>query len=303
MGNIITTVKRMVWEKGKQYIPKKLLVERYHYQKLGRKPDFKNPQRFTDKMGWYKLYYRDERMRTCSDKASVRDYIESQGFGYLLNECYGVYDRVEDINWDALPQQFVLKDTLGGSGKSVLLVFDKATLDIEATKETLQSWLDKSANRVSPAGEWVYEGRKARIIAEKLLVADANGDLPDYKFFCFNGKVFCSYHMRNCTTKGRRTDGEFAALDREYNLLPVYGTTFKTITEQPEKPKNYEQMVEIAEKLSAPFPHVRVDFYNIDGRIIFGELTFFTKSGVSVFNPDSFDFEMGKQFVLPKRNH
>ena len=97
--------------------------------------------------------------------------------------------------------------------------------------------------------------------------------------------------------------GENAFLDLDFKLLPVSRTDYFPITEQPEKPKNYEKMLEYAEKLSKPFPHVRVDFYNIDGKIIFGELTFFTNSGYIPFDPDSFDYEMGKAFILPKRNH
>ena len=98
-------------------------------------------------------------------------------------------------------------------------------------------------------------------------------------------------------------EGENAFLDRDFKLLPVSRTDYKRITEQPEKPKNYDKMVEIAETLAKRFPHVRVDLYNLDGKIVFGELTFFTNSGVIPFDPDSFDFEMGEQFVLPKKNH
>lgn len=302
MGNFFQTVRGGVWRRFKKYFPKKYLVEYYYKKKSGgRKIDLQNPERFSDKLGWYKLYYRDELMRTCSDKASVREYVESCGFGDLLNECYGVFDRVEDIDWSALPQQFVLKNTLGGSSNGVILVFDKSTLDLEKTKRTLQRWLEVSSFGTTHAAEWVYEGRKARIIIEKLLIADSNGDLPDYKFFCFNGKVFCSYLMRNYTMD--RHAGENAFLDREFKLMPVSRTDYRRITEQPEKPKNYEKMVEIAEKLSKPFPHVRVDFYNIDGTVIFGELTFFTNSGYIPFDPDSFDYEMGKAFALPERNH
>lgn len=292
-----------VYRRFKKYFPKKILVKHYHKKILGKPINLKNPETYSDKLEWYKLYYRDELMRTCTDKASVRDYIKKQGYGELLNECFGVYDRVEDIDWAALPKQFVLKNTLGGSGYGVLLVFDKDTLDMQKTIATLQSWIVKNSFCISNAGEWVYEGRPARIIAEKLLIADSNGDLPDYKFFCFNGKVFCSYYMQNCTTKAERSEGELAILDRDFHLLQAWRDDFNRLMIQPEKPKNYEKMVEIAEKLSRPFPHVRVDFYNVDGDIVFGELTFFTNAGPVPHKPDSFEIELGNQFVLPKRNH
>lgn len=302
MSNIAARIRGGVWHTFKKYLPKKYLVEHFYRKKSGaRKINLKNPERFSDKLGWYKLYYRDELMRSCTDKASVREYVESCGLGYLLNECYGVYERVEDIDWDALPKQFVLKNTLGGFSKGIHLVFDKDKIDREKIKAELLEWLNSKKTYVSPAVEWVYEERLPRIIIEKLLISKSSDDLPDYKFFCFNGKVFCSYLMRNYTMD--RHMGENAFLDRDFKLMPVSRTDYRRITEQPEKPKNYEKMVEIAEILSKPFPHVRVDLYNIDGTIIFGELTFFTNSGYIPFDPDSFDFEMGKAFVLPERNH
>lgn len=178
----------------------------------------------------------------------------------------------------------------------------KNTLNLDETKRVLKDWIKKSSDkRTTMAGEWVYERRKARIIAKKMLIPNSSGDLPDYKFFCFNGKVFCSYLMRNYTMHPH--EGENAFLDRDFKLLPVSRTDYRRITEQPLRPLNYEKMVEIAETLSKRFPHVRVDLYNIDGKIIFGELTFFTNSGLIPFDPDEFDYKMGKAFVLPQKNY
>ena len=105
-------------------------------------------------------------MRICTDKAAVRDYIESIGFGSLLNECYSVYDRVEDIDWESLPQKFVIKHTLSGEGKGIILVFDKSSLDLEKTKQMLQFWLDESPIKKARAGLWIFENRKAKILIE-----------------------------------------------------------------------------------------------------------------------------------------
>ncbi len=300
MAKIINNAKGFIKKLFFRVMPARFVTETSMKVRAGRKPNLKNPERFSDKLAWLKLYYRDELMRTCSDKASVVDYVKECGLGDILNEQYAVYDSVEDIDWDALPDQFVLKDTLAGYSNGVLLVYDKKTLDIEETKKKLNRWLKSSSYR-SEKGLWVLGGRKARIIAEKLLISDSKGDLPDYKFFCFNGKVFCLYLMRNYTQN--HDEGENAFLDCDFNLLPVTRTDYKKITKLPEKPKNFEKMLEIAETLSKPFPHVRVDLYNIDGKIYFGELTFFTNGGFIPFDPDSFDFEMGKQLVLPKRNH
>lgn len=296
-------IKRTILKTAMQFVPRRVLVDRNYMKKIGRKPNLKKPETFSDKLAWYILYYRDERMRICTDKATVRDYLESIGMGELLNECYGIYDRVEDIDWESLPQKFVMKHTLSGEGKGTLLVFDKDALDLKKTKEMLQYWIDSCPLKRARAGLWVFENRKARILVEKLLIDNENGDLPDYKFFCFNGRVYCSYLIRNSSTKTNRHDGELGILDRDFHLLPAYDAEFHAITEQPEKPKNYEKMVEIAEKLSEPFPHVRVDLYNLDGKIIFGELTFFSNTGPNLHVPESFEYELGKQFILPKRNY
>ncbi len=290
-----------VWNNFKRFILKKLLVINYYHKKGGKKINLRSPERYNEKLAWLKLYYRDELMRTCTDKASVREYVESCGLGYLLNECYGVYNKADDIDWDKLPNQFVFKDTLAGDSQGIMFVFDKETLDIEETKKKLDGWIERDSFMTTNSGNWIHEGKKARIIAEKLLIKDSKGDLPDYKFFCFNGKVFCLYLMREYTQD--RHNGENAFLDRNFKLLPFSRTDYRRITEQPEKPKNFEKMLEIAEVLSKPFPQVRVDLYNIDGKIIFGELTFFTNSGYIPFDPDSADYEMGKQLILPKRNH
>lgn len=219
------------------------------------------------------------------------------------NECYGIYDCVDDNEWESLPSKFVIKHNLSGEGLGTILVFDKNTLDLENMKETLRSWIDECPLKRARAGLWIFENRKAQILFEKLLIDDENGDLPDYKFFCFNGRVYCSYLIRNSTTKTNRHDGELGILDRDFRLLHASAADFHVIIEQPDKPKNYDKMVEIAEKLSEPFPHVRVDLYNLDGKILFGELTFFSNTGPSNHVPESFDYELGKQFILPKRNH
>ncbi len=296
-------IKRRLLSKAKPYTPRIILLRRNYLKRIGRIPELKHPETFSDKLAWYILYYRDERMRTCTDKAAVRDYIKSLGMGDLLNECYGVYERAEDIDWESLPQKFVIKHTLSGESMGVRLVFDKSTLDLKETTAMLHNWLKEAPIRRAVGGLWIYENLRPRIIIEKLLIEDEKDDLPDYKFFCFSGRVFCSYLIRNCTTKANRHDGEAGIFDRDFRLLPASDTDFNPITEPPEKPENYEKMIEIAEKLSEPFPHVRVDLYNLDGKIVFGELTFFTNTGPNRFVPESFDRELGKPFVLPKKNY
>ena len=281
------------------FVPDKTMLKLQYWIKTGRRLNLKKPQRFTEKLQWYKLYYKEPLMVQCVDKYDVRSYVEGKGLGHILNECYGVYDAVEEIDFDKLPNQFVLKDTLGGGGTTVILVEDKASADIEQIKQTLQSWISKN-HRVRDGGrEWpYYSGKKHRIIVEKYLT-QPDGDLPDYKFFCFNGKVHYLYLM--CNYRANHAEGRLGFLDAEFNLLPACRSDFAPFEEQPAKPENFEEMVQMAEKLSQDFPHVRVDFYNLDGKIVFGELTFTTASGYIPFTPDSFDFVMGEKFVLPEK--
>ena len=150
-----------------------------------------------------------------------------------------------------------------------------------------------------PAGrEWCYEGANSKIICEKLLPRDYRNDLPDYKFFCFDGKVEFLYVMIDYTDN--HENGKMGFFDKKFNKLPFYRNDFKKIDFDIKKPKHFSKMIEYAELLSTDFPHVRVDFYNIDGKIIFGELTFYNTSGYVNFSPDEYDFEIGKKFNIEK---
>lgn len=160
----------------------------------------------------------------------------------------------------------------------------------------MEKWVKQPENVKTPGREWVYEGRKHRIIIETLLESDETGDLPDYKFFCFQGKPEFLYMMSDYTL--HHSKGRLGFLTTDFKLLPVQRTDFLPMEEQPEKPLNYDEMLEAVKVLSAHFPHVRVDLYNINGKIIFGELTFFNASGYTQFTPDSFDYTMGGKFDL-----
>ena len=283
------------------FVPDRLMVQLQYKIKLGRKLNLSNPLRYSEKLQWYKLYYRNQLMPECADKASVRDYVKSKGLEEILNESYGTYSSLDEIHWDELPNHFVLKDTLGGGGRSMIFVYDKTKIHFDDIKDKLNSWLNISPNKKNFGREWLYENRKHRIIAEKILINSSSDDLPDYKFFCFDGKVFCSYMMQNYTL--HHEDGVLGFLDKDFHLLKAHRADFKPMIEQPVMPQNYDKMVKIAETLSQGFPHVRIDLYNLQGKIIFGEMTFFNASGYTQFEPDEFDYELGEQFILPLKNN
>ena len=282
------------------FIPDKWMVQLQYRIKTGRKLDLKNPQRYTEKLQWYKLYYRDPLMAQCADKFDVRAYVKECGFESILNECYGVFDSPDEIKYEDLPKSFVIKDTLGGGGNSIILVQDKTKIDWNATRDQMRKWVSESIKVKNPGREWVYDGKKHRIIIEKMLLGDETGDLPDYKFFCFDGEPYCLYMMKNYTQ--HHSEGILGFLTPDFKLMAAHRADFAPMKEQPKKPEHFEEMVKMARGLSKGFPHVRVDFYNIDGQIVFGEMTFFNASGYTQFDPDEFDFELGKVFDISTLN-
>lgn len=274
-----------------EFIPDEFMIKLQYRIKTRRNLDLKEPKRYTEKLQWYKLYHRDPLMTVCADKYDVRSYVKKKGYEDILVPLYGVYEHADDIDFEKLPKKFVLKTTNGS--RTNLICEDKSKLNIEKTKKTLNNWLKK---RTSKAGrEWPYYNIENRIICEKYLEKDKNNDLVDYKFMCFNGKV--EYLIINSE---RFTGNELrlGIYDKHFNQLPYKRKGIKNTDSKLKKPENYERMIEISEKLSEEFPHVRVDFYNIDGKIYLGEMTFFHGSGYVEFEPDEFDYILGEKFDL-----
>lgn len=279
-----------------RFIPDKAMVKLQYRIKTGRKLNLKNPKRYTEKLQWYKLYYRDPLMIHCVDKYEVRKYVKKIGLGHILNKCYGVFDDPDEIDFDKLPSQFVLKDTLGGGGNSIIICKDKSNADLNAYVSQMREWVN-TKNIPNGGREWVYYcGKKHRIICEKYIESNEPGGLIDYKFFCFNGKCEYAYVITN---RKHGIEAEFGIYNMNYELLPYYRTDELKPIHLTHKPKQFEEMIMVSKKLSSRFPHVRVDLFCNNGNIIFGELTFFDGSGYMTFEPDSFDYNMGKAFKLP----
>lgn len=276
------------------FLPDKFKVKYQYLIKTHRRLNIKNPKRYSEKMQWYKLYYRTKRQTLCADKYRVREYVEEKGLGFLLNDLYRVYNNADDIDFGSLPTQYAMKLN-NGSGTNIF-VKDNNSEDYEALRKVAKKWLSHKAR--SHSGERCYCDIEPAIVFEKLLPRDSNNDLPDYKFFCFDGEPFCLYTMINYVDD--HSKGKMGFYDMEFNQLPYWRMDFAPITEKIEKPKNFDKMVEYARILSKGFPHVRVDFYDIDGTIVFGELTFHNAAGYTVFQPDEFDFILGDQFRLPE---
>lgn len=277
------------------WIPDEPMVRLQYRIHTGRRLHLKNPQRFTEKLQLYKLRYRNPLMLRCTDKYEVRRVVEEAGLGELLIPLIGVYDTVGDIDFSALPRQFVAKTTDGGGGNEVLICRDKAQLKEADFRATLDGWMRMPKRK--PAGrEWAYEnGYPRRIVIEQLISDGKHTDLPDYKFFCFNGRVEMVYGISGRTLGN---GAEFGFYDRDFKKLPIVRLDERPQTTPLPRPANYDKMIEIAEQLSKPFPHVRMDLYNVDGSIYFGEMTFYDSGGYIHFSPDSYDFTLGAYFDI-----
>ena len=274
---------------NKKYYP--VILKRMYKKRTGKKLNLENPVTFNEKIQWSKLYDVTPLKTQLADKYLVREWVKEKiGEEYLI-PLLGVWDKFDDIDFDKLPDQFVLKAN-HGSGWNIIVTDKKQFNRVEAKKK-FDRWLN--TNFAYLTLEMQYEDIKPKIIAEKYIVNE-NNDLPDYKFFCFDGKVFCLYTRINYTFD--HSKGQLGFFDRDYKLMPYHRGEYAPIKEQLPKPKNFEKMVELAEILSKGFKHVRVDFYNLNGKIFFGEMTFTTASGFAVFVPEEFDLLLGKQWNL-----
>ena len=275
------------------FLPDKCMIKLQYKISTGRKLNLKEPKRFTEKIQWYKLNYRNPLMIQCSDKYSVREYVSLKGLDECLVPLYGVYETAEEINFDELPSSFVIKTTNGSHTN--IICKSKRDLDISNARTTLNEWVNAWNGKLGR--EWAYHKIKPRIICEKYLTNESSNYLTDYKFFCFNGEPFYLYVITERFSDGGEKLGIF---DLKFNQLPYARVDIAKLTEKVERPSNFDEMIQIAKILSKDFPHVRVDLYNIDGKIYFGELTFYNGSGYKGYVPDVFDFTIGNIFVLPK---
>lgn len=280
--------------KALKFIPDKQMIQFQYYMKLKRKLDLNNPKRYTEKIQWYKLNYRNNLMPICVDKYRVREYIHSKGLDSILVKLYGAYDHSEEIEFDVLPEKFILKTT-NGSGTN-LICKNKSELDATEVKEKVTGFLKQSS--ASAGREWAYSHVKPKIIVEQLLEdsSSSDGSVNDYKFLCFAGKPeFIVLDIDRYTNHKRNI------YDISWNDLHVASDC--PCSEVPyNRPENLDEMLRISEILCKDFPAVRVDLYSIEGKVYFGELTFFPWSGYVKYTPDSFDYEMGNKFVLPIKN-
>ncbi len=262
----------------------------------GRCINFKHPERFTEKLQLYKLEYRNPLMLRCTDKSEARKIVEEYGFKDILIPLLGVYDDYTQIDFNELPNQFVMKTTDGYGGNQVWICKNKNEITSNTLNQKLKDWFDAPKSR-HPGREWAYENKYPRkILIEQLLSDGKDPGLTDYKFFCFNGKVKMLYTMYDRDLGNKVKVGIYTP---DYKKIDVIRNDELPSEDELVPPLNYDKMIRIAEHLSKDFPHVRVDLYNVNGKIYFGEFTFYDGSGYMSFTPDSYDFELGSYFDYP----
>lgn len=270
------------------------LINRLYYSYAGRYPDLKSPVLFSEKLQWLKLNDHNPLMTQCADKYEVRKYIEARGYADILNDLIGVYESVQEIKIASLPNRFVLK-AAHGSGWNIVFK-DKAKMNWTLLRLIMKCWLKN--NIFWNGREWCYKHITPKIVCEKYLESSSD-DLIDYKFFCFNGVP--KFVQANLGRGKKKHAQNF--YDLQWSLLP-FG---KNLIPRPDvnipRPDNLDRMIAIATDLSMPFSYVRVDFYEVQGRVIFGELTFFPASGMPDFVPSEYDTIVGNMLTLPKINN
>ena len=259
---------------------------------MGEKLDLKEPKTFNQKLQWLKLYKRKPVYTTMVDKYAVKEYVANIIGEEHIIPTLGVWNSVNEIDWDTLPNQFVLKTTHGGGGGGVVICKDKATFNKEKAKQKLQNSLNSDI--YINFREWPYKDVPRRIIAEKYMLDESGYELKDYKFFCFNGKVECFK-----VDFDRFTSHKANYYDRNATLLPFWEVVCPAdYSKIFDKPENFNNMIEHAETLSKDIPFARIDFYNINGKIYFGEITFFPAAGMGKFHPEIWDLKLGEKIKL-----
>ena len=277
------------------------LVQLRYWGKFKRLPDLKPPQDLNEKILWMKLFSDTTKWTELADKYKVREYVEKLGLGKYLVKLYGHWTNVENIDFDSLPNSLIFKINNGDGKGTNLIVRDLKNEDKKKLRKILTGWL-KRKNIGALSAEPQYKNMKPCIIAEELLPVPTGGtSLTDYKIWCIHGEA---KYIWTCSDRDEDGGGaEVMTYDLDWNAHPefsVFTSEYRRGKLLP-RPKNLKEMLDVAQKLSQGFPQLRVDLYNIDGKIYFGELTFTSQGGMMEFYTPEFLLELGQQVKLPPR--
>ena len=282
-----------------KHFPVTLIKWRYRYV-FKKNIDLKNPKDLNEKILWAKLFSDTSKWTELADKYKVRDYVEGIGLGKYLVKLYAVWFDAKDVNFDVLPETFIIKAN-NGDGKGTNKIIRKSELT-EEKKAELVKMIDKWLHRKNIGAlhaEPQYKGMKPCVIAEEVLPCDpGTTTLTDYKIWCFNGKAYYVWICNDRSAGGN--SAHVMTYDLDWNAHPefsVFNSDYLRGVIMP-KPQNFEEMIHVAEKLSQGFPELRVDLYNVQGKIYFGELTFTSQGGFMDFYTPEFNLELGSKFDI-----
>lgn len=276
-----------------KWLPDDLFLRMMFHAKMGVKLNLDNPKTFNEKVQWLKLYDRNPLYTSLVDKYMVRSYVEEKIGGKYLIPLLGVWDDPNKIDFNALPDKFVLK--CNHDSGTVVICRDKTKLDIEATRDLLYTKLKR--NFFWGGREWPYKNVQPKVICEQFMENSESGGLIDYKIYCFDGVPKMLMVATDRFTGGQT---HFDYFDDDYNWLDLEWDNPRSDTPPP-KPTQFDEMMEIAKKLSIGIPQVRIDLYEIKNVVYFGEMTFFDGSGLQKITPASWDYTLGSWIKLPQK--
>ena len=272
-------------------LPDKLYLELKYYYYFHKRLDLKNPKTFNEKINWLKLYDRKDIYTTMVDKYEVKKYVAKKiGDKYII-KTLGIFDNFNEIDFDKLPNKFVIKCTHDSGG--LVVCKDKKNLNVVETRKKIERSLKN--NYYYHAREWPYKNVKPRILVEEYMEDSIFKELRDYKFFCFNGIPKLMF----IATDRSKHETKFNFYDMNFNLLP-FKQHYPNDSREILKPKCFSEMIDLSKKLSTNIPFVRVDFYEVDGKVYFGELTFSHFSGMMPFEPEEWDMKIGNYLDISK---
>ena len=277
-----------------RFINDELYLKLIYRYTMGKKLDLDNPISYNEKLQWLKLHDRKPLYTMLADKYAVKEYMKNLIGEEHIIPTLGVWDSFDEIDFDKLPDKFVLKCTHDSGG--VVICNNKSSFDVEAARKKINKALRR--NYYWARREWPYKDITPRIIAEKFMEDEKSDDLMDYKFFCFDGKAQAMFVALDRNNESEET--KFNFYDMDFNFLPIINGHPNSAGDV-KKPENFDKMRMIAEKVSVDIPHVRVDLYDINGQIYFGEMTFFHWSGMVPFEPEEWDEKFGSWITLPSK--
>lgn len=276
------------------FIPDKLYIELKYRYKVGKRLDWNSIRTFNEKIQWLKIHDRKTEYTKMVDKVSAKKYAEKIiGSKYII-PTIGVWDNCNDISLDALPDKFVIKTSHDSGG--VFICKNKSRINWKRIKKEINRRLRR--NYYFYGREWPYKNIPRKVIVEELLESKINLDserISDYKFMTFNGTVKCIFV---CTERDSSNGLRVTFFDRQWNELP-FERHYRRSDVKIGKPESLQEMISVAERLAEGIPFARIDLYEVDGHVYFGEITLYPGSGFEEFKPDEWDAIMGKWLELP----